>query len=281
VDAPRRLSHRYQVRFDEADAQARLRPSGFLRYAQDVAWQHSEAAGFGREWYAEREVHWLVRNVALRIVAPVTYGDTLEATTQVTGWRHVWARRQAEVRHVSSSLRAADAPAHGGAPAHADTDSVHLPRDGPLVATVQTDWVLLRDDGRPARVPGEIAAWFAGQGGFERNRVRLPDAPTDVTRLTIAVRPLDVDPMGHMNNAAYLDVVEDAIARLRSDAGSDLDDVRDGAALYRIGYLRPALPGTELQVRCWQPASGVIACCIADGDDEELTRVLIAWGSAA
>ena len=50
----RRLSHHYQVRFDEADAQGLLRPSGFLRYAQDMAWRHSESAGFGLDWYAER-----------------------------------------------------------------------------------------------------------------------------------------------------------------------------------------------------------------------------------
>jgi acyl-CoA thioesterase FadM len=148
------------------------------------------------------------------------------------------------------------------------------------VATVQTDWVLLRDDGRPARVPGEIAAWFAGQRGFERNRVRLPEAPPDAPRLAIPVRPLDVDPMGHMNNAAYLDVVEEAIARLWSDAGADISGGRSGA-LYRIGYLRPALPGTELQVLCWRPASGVIACRIGDACDEELTRVLVTWEPVA
>ncbi len=48
------LEAEYRVRFDEADASGLLRPSGLLRYAQDMAWRHSEVAGFGREWYAER-----------------------------------------------------------------------------------------------------------------------------------------------------------------------------------------------------------------------------------
>jgi acyl-CoA thioesterase FadM len=269
VDVPRKLSHQYQVRFDEADEGARLRASGFLRYAQDVAWHHSEAAGFGREWYAEREMHWLVRNVVLRILAPVTYGDILVATTQVTGWRHMWARRQAEVRRVPVPDPGTRGGARLGAAASGEASGT-----GELVATIQTDWVLLRDDGRPARVPTEIEAWFAGQRGFERHRVLLPDAPADAARLSLPVRPLDIDPMGHMNNAAYLDVVDEAVSRTWGHPTSGNEDGRT-TPLYRIGYLRPALPGTELDVVCWRPAGATVACRIGDGEGEELTRVLI------
>src|SRR4029078_6036089 len=44
---------RYRVRFDEAGPDGRLRTSGLMRYAQDLAWLHSTALGFGREWDAE------------------------------------------------------------------------------------------------------------------------------------------------------------------------------------------------------------------------------------
>ena len=60
----------------------RLRPSGYLRYAQDMAWRHSESAGFGRDWYAERSLTWLVRNVSLHLVAAVTYGEQITLTTE-------------------------------------------------------------------------------------------------------------------------------------------------------------------------------------------------------
>jgi acyl-CoA thioesterase FadM len=250
MDAPQRLSHAYQVRFDEADARGWLRASGFLRYAQDMAWRHSESAGFGREWYAERRMHWLVRNVTLHVLSPVTYGDALLVTTEVTGWRHVWARRQAVVR-----------------------------RGGDVVATIQTDWVLLGDDGRPARVPAEIGQWFAAQQTFERSRVLLPDPPPEAARLAVRVRPLDIDPMGHMNNAAYLDVVEEAMAALPPmPEGSEAPDAPGACPAdcrYRIGYLRPALPRSELDVTCWRPEATTIACRIADRDGEELARVIV------
>jgi len=230
MDPARCLRHRYQVRFDEADARARLRPSGYLRYAGDMAWRHSEAAGFGREWYAERSLGWLVRNVALHITAGVTYGDTLTVSTEVIGWRHVWARRQAVMRR-------------GGA---ADD-----PDAGEVVAVVHTDWVLLSRDGRPARMPAEIAAWFATERTFERNRVLLPETPADATHLATRVRPLDVDPMGHMNNAAYLDVVA-VITNL---------DPSDRRHQLHVGQLREALDAVGLVVgaRAW-PAPPEATC---------------------
>ena len=55
VEPRRRIEHEYRVRFDEADAEGWLRPSGLLRYAQDMAWRHSTEAGFDRGWYDARQ----------------------------------------------------------------------------------------------------------------------------------------------------------------------------------------------------------------------------------
>ena len=43
---------RYRVRFDEAGPDGLAPDVGLMRYAQDVAWQHSTALGFDRAWYA-------------------------------------------------------------------------------------------------------------------------------------------------------------------------------------------------------------------------------------
>ena len=164
----RRLSHHYQVRFDEADAQGLLRPSGYLRYAQDMAWRHSESAGFGRDWYAERALTWLVRNVSLHIRAAVTYGEVVGLTTEVVGWRHVWARRQGVMRRGTGGNEPAAADGSAAADESASSE---------VVAVVDTDWVLLGGDGRPARMPVEIADWFAAEPTFERRRVLIPATP--------------------------------------------------------------------------------------------------------
>lgn len=252
VAVPRRFEAEYRVRFDEADANGLLRPSGFLRYAQDIAWLHSEAAGFGRDWYAERAVQWLVRDVDLRILAPVTYGDRLTVSTEVVGWRHVWARRQALVRR-------------------GDTD----------VALVETDWVLLGRDGRPARLPDEIAAFLASGQTFARRRLELGPAPTDASRLVTTVRPADVDPMRHLNNAAYLDLIDGAAATLADDAPAASGapaaaaSGAPAAARYRVSYLLPAPAGATVEVACWPAPDGSVACGIHDDAGVELTRASV------
>jgi acyl-ACP thioesterase len=248
VERPRRIEHEYRVRFDEANADGWMRPSGLLRYAQDMAWRHSEEAGFDRDWYLERGMNWLVRNVKVAVEKPITYGDVLSVNTQIIGWRHIWARRQSEVRRTGSS--AGDA-------------------DGDIVARVDTDWVLLTAASKPAKVPDDIAQYFSTDQPFTRDRIVLPEPTGKVTTLSTRVRPLDVDPMRHMNNAAYLDMVDDGLARM--PAGSRLA----APNCYRVGYVLPALPDTAIDTDCWNVNDTQAACRISDGAGRELTKVLV------
>lgn len=240
------------MRFDEADADGWLRPSGLLRYAQDMAWRHSAEAGFDRAWYAARGMSWLVRNVTVSLHEPITYGDVLSISTAVVGWRQVWARRHSEVRRLGS-------------------EDEHA-RDG-LMATVDTDWVLLTTEGRPARVPEEIARYFSPGTPFSRDRITLPTPEVEPTTLSTRVRPLDVDPMRHMNNAAYVDMIDDGIGRLPE--GQRLED----ADRYRIGYLRPALPGTPIDIVSWPVSETEVACRISTAGGAELTKALVSRGT--
>ena len=79
----------FRVRFDEAGPDGLVRTSSLLRYAQDLAWQHSDAMGFDRAWYAGRDVTWLVRAAAVEVAGPMPSGTTLTGTTQVVAFRRV------------------------------------------------------------------------------------------------------------------------------------------------------------------------------------------------
>jgi len=175
----------YRVRFDEAGPDGRTRTSALLRFAQDVAWRHSEDLGFDRVWYTQRGRWWVVRAVDLEVLAPIVMGRTLRVATAVIGHRRIWARRLGECRLA----------------------------DGTLAATVTTDWVILDERGRLVRIPEDFGLSFTNpELAGDIARVEGPEPPPNARRLELRVRPSDLDPMDHVNNAVYLDWIEEALA---------------------------------------------------------------------
>lgn len=231
MDVPRRLELDYRVRFDEAGPDGMLRSSGYLCYAQDLAWQHSEAAGLDRAWYATRGLQWLVRAVRLEIASGVGYGETLRVSTEVIGWRRMWARRRSTF-HTAAGL----------------------------VAVALTDWVLLNAAGRPVRVPEGVAGRFADVRSFEAARVSLRKVGEPSLRVGFTVRARDLDPLGHVNNAAYLDYVEEALAT----AGGLPSLPRS----YVVEYLRGATLGEHLEATLWQDETGWAVRLTGHTEDE-------------
>jgi acyl-ACP thioesterase len=140
------------------------------------------------------------------------------------------------------------------------------------VAGADIDWVLLTDGGRLAAVPAAIEQLFAPGATFTPSRVRLPDPPEGAFQDRVTVRSSTVDPMGHMNNAAYLDLVDEAVAGVQGWPEAELDRRH-----YRIEYLRPALPGTTILVSAWRTGTGY-AVSLREEDGEGLARSLVTTG---
>ena len=235
----------YRVRFDECGPDGIARTSSLLRYIQDVAWVHSERMGFDRQWYADRGLAWVVRAAELAILAPLPLGATLAVSTAVTGFRRVWARRRTEGRLG----------------------------DGTLALWSHTDWVMTDHRGVPGRIPAEFPATFAvPPGAFEPVRVPLPPALPGAAVHRANVRPQDLDPMGHVNNAAYVDYLEEAF-HAAGDAGR-----RRLAVIprrIRLEYLAAAEPGARLLGVAWpEPSSGEDAWAwrLADDEGHDLAR---------
>jgi acyl-ACP thioesterase len=207
----------YRVRFDEAGPDGNLRTSALLRYAQDIAWRHSEQLGFDREWYAARGLGWVVRGVELELAAPIPLGTTLRVTTAVVGHRRIWARRLGDCRFA----------------------------DGRLAARITTDWVLLDDRGRIVRIPDDFGVAFTNPE-VRSEILRLPAQEGEpVARHRLTVRPSDLDPIDHVNNAVYVDWLEEAI-----EAVGWIEHVPAGAATgtLRIEYLASAARGDSIEI---------------------------------
>ena len=222
--SPSRHATTYRVRFDEAGPDGLLRASGLLRYAQDIAWMHSEALGFDRAWYAERQLAWLVRAAEVEVLGAIPMGVTLHVSTQVLGYRKVWARRRAE-----------------------------FAVDGVSAATVVTDWVLVDGRGRLTRLPTIFESRFPGSTILDAiMRVAVPTAPSDAARRTFGVRRHELDPMVHVNNAVYLDWFEEAVAAA-GDGCAALDEV---PRTYRLEYAASAEPNAVVDASTWRDDDG-------------------------
>jgi acyl-ACP thioesterase len=228
---PDRCSAPYRVRFDEGGPDGLVRTSVLLRYSQDLAGHHSSVRGYDRAWYAERGITWLVRAAEVAVVAPIAVGDELIGTTQVAGWRRVWARRRTEFR-----------------------DTVRT-----LVASVLIDWVLLDARGAPTRIPAEFDAVFGAPAAtFGLARVDLGEVPPGATRSTFLVRPQELDPMDHVNNAVYADWLDEVVLPIGGAAA-----VRAVPRLARLDYARAAEPRASLMAEAW-PDDGAWSCRIGD-----------------
>jgi acyl-CoA thioesterase FadM len=223
-ETERRTSSTYRVRFDEAGPDGIARASAYLRYAQDLAWLHSERRGFGRPWYQDRGLAWVVRAVDLTIEAALPTGAEMIATTEVIGGRRVMARRRCDLRAEA---------------------------DGSPIAIVLTDWVMTTTAGVPTRVPDAFPIAFGGLlGSFEPTRVHPGEPPAGAARSSFDVRLHELDPMGHVNNAVYLDWLDEAIDRI--DPGA----IRKVPRRYRLEYRTAAAPGSGLVGRAWQDGPG-------------------------
>jgi acyl-CoA thioesterase FadM len=239
MSSPARLEASYRARFDEAGADGHLRSSGFLRWAQDLAWIHAESLGFGREWYQRERLTWLIRGIELDLLDVVPYGSEMLVSTEVLGFRRAWARRRSEFRHAS----------------------------GVIAATALIDWMLLSETGRPARIPSEIERRFgAPQSAFSPLRVRLPEPPANAFRDGLAARHAEIDPMRHVNNAAYLDYFDEQLVA----AGVE-NAVLRLPRRYSAEFLRPATRGMALSGEVWRH-DGSLLYRLADAAGDELFR---------
>ena len=177
----RTYTGRRRVRWGDVDRHGRLRLDALARHLQDVA--NDDTRDLGHDHTAP----WVVRRTTIAVEVPPALGEVLELTTFGGGLGSRWAERRTSVR--------------GDGGGRVEAASVWISVD--------------RTTGRPARLTEEFLAAYGASAGDRRGDARLhhPPPPAGADRRPWPLRSTDHDPLGHVNNAATWEPVEDELDR--------------------------------------------------------------------
>jgi len=263
---PRAHTRRFRVRSTDCDAIGQVNHAVYVRYMQEAAIEASSDAGYTPEWYIEHGVGWLIRRSRIAYFQPARYGDELDVTTYVVNFRRVRSQRNYDITRVGDNL---------------------------LIVRAATDWVFIdQRTGAPKRIPDEVPAIFLPGGGDPAAEIiaDLPhppdEPPPNAFHVTRRVNYYDMDENQHVNNAVYLNYLEQATIDAAASAGFDLPRWLDLGGMFvvrqhDIEYLHPAKYGDTLDILTWvgetSPPSVVRHTIMRDQDGTLDIRARTQW----
>jgi acyl-ACP thioesterase len=189
----RTFAGRRRVRLADADVRGRLRLDAVARYLQDVATEDVIETGWGSP-----EHFWLVRRTLIRQLRPIAIEEMVDLTTWSSG-----------AGSSSASRRTTLSGERGG------------------LVEAESVWVHLGRELRPERMRGDFPEVYgiSTNGRKITPRLELPDPPAVAERIAWPLRHCDLDVLGHLNNAAYWEAIEEVTARKRISLAVPLEAV--------------------------------------------------------
>jgi len=213
------------VRLGDVDGRARLRLDAIARYLQDIATDDATAARL------DDAFGWVVRRTMIEVRRAAGLDEHLELSTFCAGTGRSWAERRTSIT-------------------------------GDRGAAIEAVSLWIRVDptsGRPTGLGDDFVSAYGEAAGGRRvsSRLQLPDPPDDAHRRPWELRRVDIDPLGHVNNAAQWAIVEES---LPADAS------RRGIA--EVEHRAPVDPpgGTPLDLVTSDDPAGVRSSWLALGD---------------
>lgn len=233
----------YRVRTGDVDQQMRVRLDAVARYLQDIANDNIEATEFG-----DTDPFWIVRRTVIDVIRPFSWPAAITAQRWCgalsTRWTNMRVRLTAE--HETNRF---------------NPD----PRPPGLIET-EAFWINVNDHGMPSRLSDQAFDMLSSMTDVHRLRWKPMNPETapapellEVADREHVLRSTDFDPFKHLNNAAYLEAIEDELV--------DHPDLIDGPHRLVIEYLRPIVPGTTLTLRRLREPDRLLVWMLVPSDE--------------
>ncbi len=217
-----------RVRLADVSPAGRLRLDAAARFLQDLSADDTADAAL-----PDAEA-WVVRKTVIEVAAFPRYLEPLALATWCSGVGSHWAER-----------RVAIVGERGGA-IEAATTWVHIDLDS----------------GRPTRIPDGFDDLYGEAHGGRRVKARLdhPDPPADaLDGFAWPLRFTDFDVLGHVNNAACWQIVEQALSQHRELRAPLRAEVQHRTAIERDASVAVTSAATDGRLSLWVEADRTVA----------------------
>jgi acyl-ACP thioesterase len=207
-------AHTPQPGLADVAPDGRVRLDALARWLQDAAWADVMDSGL------EDEGVWVVRRVELRVRRFPRFGEAPAVETRCSGVGKLWAERSSTVHSEGGGL----------------VEAVAL-------------WVHLDPTGsRPRPLPEGFDAVYTSSRRVKARLLHPAEPPPEAERGPWRFRAAELDLAGHVNNAAYWQILE--------------EEEPDGPGTYEIEYRAPAAAGDATVLKAgplrWIAANGTV-----------------------
>ncbi len=217
----RQFSLMHTVRYDECNCDDVLTPTAVLRYMQEMAGRDAEDAQLVGNGY------WVVKRTNISFTAPVPVHTKLELKTYGIHFTRITAQRGYDMYIVGEQKQP--------------------------VISARTLWVYVDASGRPMRLPEDTGRIWLPDGSLPHQpEAPLPALPETTPETTEAVIQFsDIDSMRHLNNAAAVEMLDNASWQAYAKSGISPDTTTLDVLSYDLEYVNSPRFGDRLAIQSW------------------------------